>query len=369
MSKEIRGVYEHPRNSNVWWIQYFANGRRHREKVGKKSWAIKAREARKAAILMDKFFPTRGSATVEELVRLTFDDYRINKRKLEPIESCWKRLEPFFAKRPSGAVTTQELRDYLSSQSSAGYSNGSLNRDMALLKRSFRLALEMTPPKIGHVPIFPARLKEAPPRSGFIDEPQFIWLLENAGQPWLKAFLAIAYRCGLRKQEILDLRVYQVEENFIRLNPGETKNGEGRIVPLTEEMRELLAPCLRGKSPRHLALSRGTWHGPVLDFRGAWTTLAAAAGVPGLLVHDLRRSAVRNMVNRGVPEKVAMAISGHKTRTVFDRYNIVSEAEIVAAGEKLERANHRPTSPNADPAPGQETRKPTKIISIAGRGK
>ena len=124
------------------------------------------------------------------------------------------------------------------------------------------------------------------------------------------------------------------------LDPGETKNDDGREVTMTPLVRQLLQECVRGKRPGDFVLTRKDGKA-VEDFRGAWRNATTAAGIPGLLFHDLRRTAVRNMIRAGIPERVAMQISGHKTRSILDRYNVVSQTDIQDAVNKLSQRTVR----------------------------
>jgi integrase len=159
---------------------------------------------------------------------------------------------------------------------------------------------------------------------------------------YVKVPLIIGYWTGMRAGEILKLRWEQVdlERGLLRLEPGTTKNNRGRLIPLVKEVTEAL---WLWKQQILLRDPSCPW---VCQYRGkrllavptkSWRKACERVGLKGKLFHDLRRSAVRNMMRAGIPERVAMEISGHKTRSVFDRYDIVSEQDVLDAAVYLER--------------------------------
>ncbi len=308
---------------------------------------------------------------IDKLVEDLFSEYRIHSAKsIDDSERRWKlHLMPFFTHRKASDLTTDCIRRYIAQRQVEGAANGTVNRELALLKRAFHLGLECTPPKVRTVPFFPM-LKESDPRSGFLESVSYAALAKECARVglWLRTMFEIGYSYGWRHAEVMGLRVRQVDllSGAIRLDTGTTKNNEGREVAMTQSVRVLLTECVRGKQPEDRVFTRDGK--PVSDFRKTWANACVAAGVgkflcptcgeavdaelhcatcgkdwnrnklkyTGLIYHDLRRTGVRNMVRAGISEKVAQTISGHKTRAVFDRYNIVAQSDLREAARKLE---------------------------------
>lgn len=338
------------KGSSVYWIAYYKNGKKIRESSGsdKIKVAEKLLQTRLGEVGAGTWIaPTDRKVTVDELYAAMLADYENNGlASLEGARQRWERnakndekpepgrLQKFFGGFKALAVTGDLLNRYVSEQRTAGLSNATINRDLAAIRRAFNLGYRAG--KVQRVPCFP-RLKESAPRQGFVEESDYGKLAGKARELWMRAMLATAYTFGFRKSELVDMKVPQVDliARTLRLNPGETKNGDGRTVKMTADVFTLIKACVSGKdATNHVFTHRDG--SPILDFRGAWETLTTSAGLPGLLFHDLRRSAVRNMVRRGIPEVVAMRISGHKTREVFNRYNIVSESDLAEAARKIE---------------------------------
>jgi integrase len=179
-----------------------------------------------------------------------------------------------------------------------------------------------------------SKLAERNVRKGFLTPEQYAKLLHHL-PAHVKPIFQFAYRTGCRRGEILRLTWARIDfaNNMVRLEPGETKNDGGRTIPLTSDLVSTLEALPRVNEC--VFTYRGK---PIKSIRTAWNIACKAAGMPDLLFHDLRRTGVRNLVRSGVSEHVAMSISGHKTRAIFDRYNIVSEQDQKEAVAKLEAA-------------------------------
>ncbi len=242
-------------------------------------------------------------------------------------------------------IIQADITSYVLKRQGEKASNATVNRELATLRRMLRLAYEGG--KLFRV--LPIRnLKESPPRQGFFEREQFEAVCRHLPAD-LQVGVALAYTFGWRMQsEVLTLerRQLDLDAGTLRLEPGTTKNTEGRLVYLPTDLKaQLAAQVERVRVPeRHTGRIipyvfphlRGRFQGQRRrDFRKVWVTACEKAGCPGMIRHDFRRTAVRNMVNAGIPERVAMKVTGHKTRAVFDRYHIVSPGDLQEVARKL----------------------------------
>ncbi len=255
-------------------------------------------------------------------------------------------MRPFFGHIKASSIDSPRLQAYVDQRRAAGISNSTINREFTVLRCAFNLAREQTPPRVGRTPNFP-KLSEPSPRAGFFEHEEYLALRAELPDD-LRPVLISGYYSGCRKGKILSIGCNQVDllARLVRLEPGTTKNDEARSLPLWGELLETVRMQLE---IRTRCWPQCPWlffrHGQrIKSMKDAWHEACKGAGLwnpetnkPTRLFPDLRCTGVRNLVRAGVPEGVAMLISGHKTRAVFGRYNIVSESDLHEAAAKMER--------------------------------
>ena len=284
--------------------------------------------------------------TIGDLLDDLMADFEENGKSVEWMRYVAGHLRPFFGHARAAQIQRRYLRAYIKHRRTEGVGNNTINRELARLKRVFNLARKATPPKVKRVPHFP-KLTEPPARKGFFEYDEFLTMRPQLPEH-VRPVITFAYYTSCRKGEILNLVWNQVDfpAKVVRLEPGETKNNEARTIPLIGQLYEMLVIQKQIRDQRWpgcpWVFSR---HGKrIKDFRGAWDEASKRAGLwnedtdrPKRIFHDLRPTGARNLVRAGVPERVAMAIGGWKTRSVFDRYNIISKCDLHDAAVKLER--------------------------------
>ncbi len=201
----------------------------------------------------------------------------------------------------AASVISDLIARYVDERQKAGAASATINRELAALKRVYRLGLASTPPRVYCVPSFP-HLAENNVRVGFLEDGQHQKLVEGSDL-WFRAMVDVGRTYGWRIRELRERKVSQVNllNRTIRLEPGTTKNGEGREVTMTKAVYELLAGCINGKGAHDYVFTCADGK-RVKDFREQWRNTCVAASVPKLLFHDLRRTAARNLRRAGVAE-------------------------------------------------------------------
>ncbi len=346
--------------SRFWRVRYRVGAREFTESSGSTDHRVAERllARREAEFGLGTFTgPDVRRTTFEDLLQMIRDDYRARRRRsTKRLEGSITHLTVMFAGQRACTITADRLTRYVADRLEAGAAPPTIRNELNALRHAFRLALRAE--KVAKVPAFPA-LAPARIRTGFFEEADFQRVLAELPD-YLRPAMQFAYITGWRMpSEVLCLTWSHIDfaAGVVRLEPGQSKNGEGRTFPF--DVMPRLGDLLRTQRDRSRALQRrlGRIVQPVFwrddgirlaDYYSAWHSACARAArdAQGAIVrphlldgeripYDFRRTAVRNLVRAGVPEKTAMLLTGHKTRAVFDRYDIINEADLRTAVRKL----------------------------------
>ena len=332
------------KRGNIYWIKYYRNGKFFRESSGtdKKMVAKKLLDRREGEIANGKLPGVHFDKVIfDQLADDFLRDYKINNRKsLRRAERSVTNLKVGFEGVRATQITTPKVNKYIEQRLEEGAKNATINRELSALKRMLNMGAKQTPPLVDRVPYIPM-LKENNARKGFFEHDDFL-AMRDALPEYLKGVITFGYKSGWRVSEIGGLTWAQVDrkQGVVRLEVGETKNDDARSVYMDEELKEVFEKQWQKRKDAKKMLpyvflnNRGSDR--IKRFDKAWNKALKNAGIGNKYFHDLRRTAVRNMVRSGIPETVAMVISGHKTREVFDRYNITNDADLIEASLKQE---------------------------------
>jgi integrase len=336
------------RRGERWAVEFWKGGVQHREsaRTTSEQEAIAHLRKRVEEFARGKYVGARSPrVTVADLLKLVTADYattgnrsgRTLKYRVDALASELGHLRVT-------NVSSSAVEAYKANRLSEGKAKATINRELACLKRAYRLAESNRPPLVrAHCVPSIELYREDNVRRALLDYPDYVALLAHLPAP-IDDAVTFAYLTGWRRAEVLGLTWLEVDRahSLITRSTAQWKNGDPRELPLSPALSALI-------EKRWQARLVGGWSGPrvcervfhrngepVRDFRSAWRKAVQAIGKPGLLFHDLRRAALTNLVQAGVGEQVAMRISGHRTPSVFRRYRIVSTDDVLVALARTE---------------------------------
>lgn len=341
--------YTTPGGKTAWMVDLTAklpNGREVRIRKRK----IPTRELAKALesktleeIFDNTYFANRRTITLtvrqlwEQYKPITVRDNRSHQSDSGRAEQVLRHL----GDRRAMSLTRADVEEYRTTRHGEKTRRGAppksstLNREVALLKRMLSYAVEcerLPHSPIAHVPM----LEEKNVRQRTVSEAEIIQVVVAAG-PCLGPLFLAYYDTGMRKTELRLLRraCIDLTRKVIRLRPEDTKTGKGRVVPLTDRVVAAIRSLPTPLGSEYVFANPETnrpWSDPYKLFR----RVCQGLGIGGVWLHDTRRSFSTNARRRGSSESEVMKVTGHTTRSTFDRYNIVDEEDAREVIRRLE---------------------------------
>ena len=341
--KSRRGTGSVYQRGQVWWIKFYDQGRAFYESSGSKDQqdAERLLKRRQGEVVTGRFggLAPERIRMVDLFEDVLADHKRYRRATTKDVATRIRmHLKPAIGDVRAAQLGTRHVERYIDQRREEGAAEATINRELAIIRRAFSLGFKSDPPRVLrqiHVP----HLKEQNARQGFLEFADYIRLRNELPKEY-RPVLVVGYHTGIRIGELRKIQWDQVDfaAGEIRLQETQTKNDRPRTVPIYGEMREWL---LWAKEERDQSWPDCPWvfqrhRRQIGDFRKAWKSACERAGLSCLLFHDLRRSAVRNMERAGIPRNVAKAISGHRTDSVYQRYDIVSRRDLASAGDRME---------------------------------
>ncbi len=354
------GLFSYMHGGKEYWgVRLRIDGRLwQRQNFRTKTEARSLRDKIRAEQFEGTFFPDKyqrrnaKGVTIADLLHLVVEDYRRNGRKhpedATEFQQFWSR---FKGTTTASTITGTMLMHWADAWLADGLSPATVNRRMSKLLRGYRLGKDQDPPMVGQIPKW-TKLKEAAPRSGFLEWHTFE-IIRRELPDYCRVPVTIAFWTGMRYGEIVGLLWSQLtfddRRQSVRIQlTGQTKNGKPRQVIMPGDLYETLKAwrtATRDVLCRHVCQFAGRQMGLMrVAWKSACIRLGLATGVlhhtewlryTGPLIHDLRRTGVRNLIRAGVDRDIAKSISGHLTDSVFSRYNIVNEEDLEEAGRRV----------------------------------
>lgn len=326
------------KGSRFWHFAYCYNGKEIRESSGSENEKVAAKKLGKALAKIECgvfIGPRESRLGFEDMTADLANYYGINgKASLESLPYFLKPLRAVFGMDRARGITDARVRKYVADRLRDGAKPATVNKELGVLKRMFKLAVEGKRLSAASTPLIKL-LPENNTRTGFVEPAEFA-RLRDALPAHLRDAVSFLYASTWRVGEMRTLEWRDIDKGLgaIRLRPEVSKNRRGRTLILEGELLEIMR---RASSARRLDCPYVFHHDgqKIGDFRKTWHRARKTAGLAGVLIHDLRRSGIRNAIRADVREGVVMAMSGHRTRSVFDRYNISSDADLAAAAKKI----------------------------------
>ncbi len=340
-------------SGKVYWVEYYQNGRRKRERIGPSKSAAEQRLREALKLRTEERFIEKDPAARLSLGELckwylelpevkAKDSYLRDKQLLAHVKRILGESTKIKDVTPGRieSYQKQRLEEPFRAKSAKEEKQGknekppievrkvrpaTVNREITILKVALNRAvrhgkLQLNP--ISNV----KKLPENNIRTRLLDQKEFNGLLQKC-PIHIKPVVMIGYYMGLRLSEIIDLTWPEVDlkKGFIRLTASRTKTDTARAIPIHPEVKVILEGLPRGLHTDRVFLFDGK---PFDEFKRSWKTALKNAKIKDFVFHDLRHCALNNLRKAGNDFFQIMAMSGHKTMSVFKRYNLVTEDEL-----------------------------------------